>query len=444
MNTSEIITFEPSSQEDWKQKIVSDLKGKSYESLMWKSEVGEIDSVLFDFDESKQIPGEFPFQRGYSKTSNQWKVLVSVSCFNSLKSNELILKSLSQGANALKLINPISSELDIVLKNVMLDIIGIQIVTSLEEIDAVKSAFNSYCLANGYELSNLDVSFCSDTIGDYFKSGKHSDAALSGSFLVDVNAYVQGGARVDRQIALALAHGHEYFVQLVEKGVAPNEAARLIEFNWAVGTTYFLEISKLRAFRALWAFVLSNYGVEKNNCTTKIHAQTSNFYYSNLDVHSNLLRATTSAMAAVIGGCNTLEVKPYDFNLPEDKKSTDAYRLAINIQLILQEEAYLNQVVDAAGGAYFIESITEQLKEKAYQLFQEIEHNGGVVAYFQKGQLSADLNSDLQQRKADFEEGKTVLVGVNKFPNPTEKNVEEKNVSFSHNNTINEVRLAQL
>lgn len=444
MSKSEIITFEPSSKQGWQEKILSDLKGKPIESIKWKSEVGELDSFLFDYNESQQLPSVYPFQRGYVSVSNQWKVLVSINCYNSKISNQVMLKSLSEGANAIRLINPKFSELNLLFEGLMLDIIHVQIWSPLHLLEELKSAFANYCANKSYTFSELDVTFFSDSIGDFFKSGVRELNSLDGNFIVDVNTYAQGGASIDRQIGLALAHGHEYLVKLIESGVLPNEAAKRIEFNWAVGTTYFLEIAKLRAFRTLWSFVLANYGVEKQLCVTKIHSQTSNFYYSNLDVHTNLLRATTSAMAAVIGGSDTLEVLPYDYNLLQDKKATDGQRLAINIQLILQEEGYLNQVIDAAGGSYFIESITEELKKKGYELFQNIEKEGGIVNYFEKGQLLKGINNDLMKKKESFKSGETVLVGVNKFPNSKDVNNEEVISDFCHTTTLKAIRLAQL
>jgi len=444
MSKSEIITFKPSSKLEWQEKILSDLKGKSIESIKWKSEVGELDSFLFDFNESQQLPGVFPFQRGYVSASNQWKLLVSITCDNSKLANQLMLKSLSEGANAVRLINPNVNEFSIVFEEVMLDIIHVQIVAPQSQIPEMISAFISYCSTKSYSFSELDITFFSDPIGDYFKSGLKELSAYEGSFLINVNAYAQGGAAIDRQIGLALAHGHEYLVRLIELGISPNDAVKRIEFNWAVGTTYFLEIAKLRAFRAVWSFILANYGVKNELCITKIHSQTSNFQYSNLDVHTNLLRATTSAMAAVIGGTDSLEVLPYDFNLSKDKKASDSQRLAINIQLILQEEGYLNQVIDAAGGSYFIESITEELKQKGYELFQNIEKEGGIVNYFEKGQLLKELNEDLDKKKESFKSGETVLVGVNKFPNSKEVNSEEVMTDFCHTTTLKAIRLAQL
>ena len=141
------------------------------------------------------------------------------------------------------------------------------------------------------------------------------------------------------------------------------------------------------------------------------------------------------------GGQNLLNA---NHNLLQDKKATDGQRLAINIQLILQEEGYLNQVIDAAGGSYFIESITEELKKKGYELFQNIEKEGGIVNYFEKGQLLKGINNDLMKKKESFKSGETVLVGVNKFPNSKDVNNEEVISDFCHTTTLKAIRLAQL
>jgi methylmalonyl-CoA mutase len=436
--------FKESSQEEWKSKILSDLKGKPIDSLIWQSEIGAIDPVLFDFKENEQIPGFFPFQRGTKFDSNQWGIAVRINEKDVKKANALLLKSLSEGANCLKIMQPNVHQLAELFENVMMDIISIQIITTADEVEEVESALHSYCTSKGYAFEEIDVTVFSDSLFEYFSTNEIKGSTKNGRFLVNANGYAQGGALIQHQIGWALAHGHYYLSELIEKGVNPDDAASKIEFEWAIGTTYFLEIAKIRAFRVLWSFILKNYGVSEDKCKTKIHCLTSNFYMSNLDIHTNLLRTTTSAMAAVISGADTLEVLPYDMNLKEELKKEDAQRLAINIQLVLQEEAYLNQVVDAAGGSYYIESITEKIKHEGYTFFQNIEQQGGITNHFQNGDLLNTMNADLDYRKQLYKDNSTILIGVNKFPNAKEVNKEDVVVDFTHEKTLKTVRLAQL
>ena len=171
-----------------------------------------------------------------------------------------------------------------------------------------------------------------------------------------------------------------------------------------------------------------------------IHAVTSSIYQSNLDVHNNLLRGTTAAMASCIAGVNSLEVLTYDNQLTE--KQSDGSRLSKNISLILQEEAYLNQVKNAANGSYYIEQLTDIIIEKSWEVIKEVEAEGGFMQSFESEKLQTKIANDLNHKISQFKNEELILVGTNRQPNKNEKNTENY-ASPEHGKFIKSYRLAQ-
>lgn len=224
-------------------------------------------------------------------------------------------------------------------------------------------------------------------------------------YIVDASVYHNAGAETASQLAFALAHANEY----LHLGV------KQLTLNFAVGSNYFFEVAKLRAARKLYALLARQYGVDEQAVITCETALNNKTIY---DYNNNILRATTETMAAVIGGCDVMYVHPYDvlFKQPNDFSA----RIARNVQLVLKHESYMDKVQDAAAGSYYIETLTEEIAAKSWQLFQEIEAKGGWIACLQNGELqkTAKQQADAAQKLAD--DGQTAILGVNKYPNKNE------------------------
>ena len=208
-----------------------------------------------------------------------------------------------------------------------------------------------------------------------FVRGTGVDWKIDQTGSIDENAVradllLEAGADSVQQLGIALAEGLEKLVSLVD--TRPVEVAACeIQFVFAVGSAYFPEIAKLRAARMLWAKVVEEFKpTDLGSCRMDLRVRTALANKSDCDPHVNVLRATTEAMSAAIGGCESLTVQP--FGLDE--------HLAVNIQRVLAEEAHLNVVADPAGGSYFIEVLTASLARKAWKLFQRIEAAGGHTA----------------------------------------------------------------
>ncbi len=181
-----------------------------------------------------------------------------------------------------------------------------------------------------------------------------------------------------------------------------------IEFVFAVGPTFFLEIAKLRAARKLFAQLARAFG---STATMRVHVCTPQRNKSIYDRYSNLLRVTTEALSAVLGGCDSLDVVPFGFDP----------HLALNLQRILKEEVHLNAVADPAAGCYYIEALTDSLACQAWRLFQEVEAEGGYAKAQANGSIERAIEQSRTARAKSYSSRKRALVGVNNYPDVTEK-----------------------
>jgi len=222
----------------------------------------------------------------------------------------------------------------------------------------------------------------------------------------------QGGTVV-QELGYGIALGVEKLIEKLEEGLGVDEAAASIHFVFAIGSNYFFEIAKLRAARLLWAHAVRAFQPQKEaSCLMKTHACTALSNKSIYDPFANVLRATTEAMAAVIGGCDSLEVRPFGFNS----------RLAVNIQRLLKEESHLDSVADPAGGSYYVEWLTDALAHKGWELFQQVEAAGGYTKA--KTSIDSALKDSRSAKEKAVSSRRRTLVGVNNYPDLKESSVD--------------------
>jgi methylmalonyl-CoA mutase len=219
------------------------------------------------------------------------------------------------------------------------------------------------------------------------------------------------GAHAVQELAYALAEGVEHLHALTFTMPVDSAAAR-VEFVYAVGSNYFFEIAKLRAARRLWAQVVAAFGAgDPGACTARLHVRTSRLNKSVYDRYTNLLRVTTEAMSAVIGGCDTLAVEPFGFSP----------HLALGVQRVLREEAHLDAVADPGAGSYYIEALTDALARDAWKLFQSVEAAGGYAMALESGIVDRALAETRAARRKAVASRRRTLVGVNNYPDLNEK-----------------------
>ena len=228
------------------------------------------------------------------------------------------------------------------------------------------------------------------------------------SFKVESHVFHEAGADVVQELAYTLASLVTSLDQLTDRGVSPLLAVNRVLFSLSVGTDYLNEIAKLRAWRYLYRKITRAYGLPDELCQAFIQAQSSRLYQSVHSPHTNIIRHTSEAMSAVVGGCDALSTLPY-------AEPTDfSERVARNISLVLKNESYLDKVADPAAGAYYLEIMTVQLVEAAWKLFLEIEEKGGLPKAFEQNVIQQTIEHTWNEKEAEFQSGR-VRVGVNKF-----------------------------
>lgn len=404
-------SFQASSKEQWISILTKELKGESIDSLQKINRVEEIafPSYFHRHDQTKAFsdPGMAPFTRGIFSKNNEWMIASPIRIGNERDTNQTILALLMSGTNHLVLeaqsLAAISFEN--LLKEVGLEHIYTTLIAQSKEqitdfLAYSKNAPVSIVYANSDELIGLET------------------APNVKLFHVDGYSVQQAGGTTWQELAVSLAEGHEWLVKQLDAGVDCDTAAARIHFTFGIGSKFFFEVSKIRAFRTAWSKIVSQYS-PKHTCSlaASITAKTGFVSTSLKDPYTNLLRQTTEAMSAVIAGVQHLQVQPYDWysNKP-DLNFTQ--RMATNISLLLQEESYFHLVVDPAGGSYAIDNLTETIAERAWSSFQWIERNGGIRKEAVIAQLKQEITEKAEMRVAELKDKTEKRIGINVFPNP--------------------------
>ncbi|MFK2824300.1 methylmalonyl-CoA mutase family protein [Bacillus sp. B190/17] len=240
---------------------------------------------------------------------------------------------------------------------------------------------------------------------------------------IDTTPYHEGGANAVQEIAIALAEAVFYIEWLKEKGWSPVEVIEKMCFHFAIGSQFFMEIAKLRAFRKVWYALCSSYGVSGEAVKVLVGAETSIFTFSKLDSHVNLLRTGSGVFSALLGGVEYVQAVPFDqLNGP----SSLGERMARNIPLILQHESYLGEVIDPAGGSYYIETLTTELSQAAWEHFIQMEAAGGIISVLKDGTVQKELAAVMKKRREDLATQKRSMIGTNSYADLHEQVPKEK------------------
>lgn len=236
--------------------------------------------------------------------------------------------------------------------------------------------------------------------------------------------YHDSGAHAVQELAFVLATAVEYVREMLARNLAIDDVAPRIRFSFSVGANYFMEVAKLRAARLLWAKVIEAFGGNADSQKMALHVRTSAYNKTVYDPYVNMLRTTTEAFAGVVGGCDSLHVGCFDeaIGLPDEFSR----RIARNTQIILQQESHLTRVIDPAGGSWYVEKLTHEVARKAWALFQEIEQQGGMGAALAAGFPQAQVAKTAEQRLANLDFRRDVLVGTNQYPNLKESQLETR------------------
>jgi methylmalonyl-CoA mutase len=404
--------FTSTTAAQWKEQLVKDLKVIDYNTLVWKTNSG-IDVQPFYTKENLNTNPAPIFAK------NDWAICENVFVADAKTANTQALNALQNGASGLVFHITQKTDFAVLLKGILLQ--------HIYSLFIVKTEFEKELSTFLSSISTGDSCFveCDTTLDG--KIELHN----SSSICINTNLYQESGSNTINELAFSIAH-------LNESLNISSPSVKTIHLNVSVGGDFFMEIAKLRALRKLTNFLLNQYEIKAN---VHIHAKTTLINKSEVDSYNNMLRSTTEAMSASIGGANSIVVLPFDieFNSQNDFSS----RMARNQQLILKDESYLNIVADMSAGSYYIETLTESLCEKAWEQFKIIESKGGLLACLKSNYIQDIISKDAETLIQQFKEGKLILVGVNKFQNKNEEVKAVKRDNRIHSSGISTINLSE-
>ena len=395
----------------WKEQIVKDLKGVEFNQLVWKTHNGFDVNPFYTAEDLKEIKQPL-------FTNSDWDICEQITVADEKEANQQALKALEGGATGLAFYIHKKIDTSTLIKNISLEHIYSQFFISNDALHVLDDLKNYYGKINPHDnkikcFVNIDPLSLFAFYGEWHENHEKDLATLDQLTHVPVNIslYEEAGASTVNELAIGLAHANEYFNYLEKQKTLKDRKA--IHVIFSVAPDFFTEIAKFRAFRKLIALLQEQYGT---NFPIHIHAQTTMADKSSMDIYNNMLRTTTEGLSAVIGGANSLSILPYNEGF--EKGSEFSSRIAINQQHILKDESYLNKVADISAGSYYIESVTDSIAEKAWEQFKVIESKGGFIACLKNNFIQDVISQGANSLQKEFNEGKLVLVGVNKYENP--------------------------
>ena len=414
MTTNLFDDFDSVSAKQWKQKIQFELKGADYnETLVWTSPEDIQVKPFYTQEDSKNT-------FDVATKATDFSICQNIYVYDLEKSIERATDTLQRGADSIRFsIDNEAIDVTSLLEKTPLNNRTVYFNLSFISIDFVNKIAAFAANSSAKIFLNLDP------IGHLAKEGNWFTTKEKNNFetlqnicakhpslsVLSINAalYQNAGANMVQQIAYALGHATEYFNQL-------SYQKQPMVFEIAVGTNYFFEIAKLRALRFLFSLIAKEYEANPNCHIIATPTKRNKTLY---DYNVNMLRTTTECMSAILGGADAVANLAYDALYHKDNEFGD--RIARNQLLILKNESYFDKVNNPADGSYYIETLTNQLAEKALTLFKDIEANGGFLKQLNEGiikrkiQESADTSQDL------FDNGKEILLGTNKHPNKNDR-----------------------
>ena len=439
--------FPPVPTEKWEEVITADLKGADYErKLVWKTGEGFNVRPYYRAENLEGIKflgsqaGEFPYVRG-THAHNRWRVHQTVSVVCPKEANAEALKILNAGVDSLGFCiasaDFSAADLDMLLKDICIP--AVEITFCGEKMANVAELVLAKVEKEGIAKEDVRIAFCIDPLvkglsskGDFCSpNGEkciariveliHKTKEYKHVRIVTVAGQTFGnsGSTIVEELAFTLSAGHDYLVRLTDAGLDVDAAARKLRFSFSVSSNYFMEIAKFRAARMLWANIVKGYGPAKNcACKMQIHAETSRWNQTVYDPYVNMLRGTTEAMSATIAGVHSLEVMPFDASF--ENPTEFSKRIARIVELLLKNESHFDQVVDPAGGSYYVENLTQSIAAEAWKLFLEIEEKGGYTEAYKAGLIVERIKASAAAKDKNIATRRQTLLGANQYPNFTE------------------------
>jgi len=414
--------FNPILKQEWLEKVTIDLKGEDFNrKLVWKN-LSNIDLQPFYNTEDAL--------HHLNNTGENSQALINyrgIAVKSVESANKLALKAIEEGATGLLFDLKEQVSATQLLKGVNLDEIAVSFILNENEVAFAKEFF-AFAEQNIKNNLNLKGYFDLQLITDYLITANLDTNKFETSeklvklaenypnfkaITISGNSYLNAGANQVQEVAYTLNSLVFLIEQYEHTDIPVATIFNNLHVQLVIGSEYFVEIGKFRAFNSLLHEVAIKYGVSKFNHV--LTAKTSVWSKSVTDAHTNLLRATTEAMSAILGNVDGVLIDPYDkeFNKPSDFSN----RIASNIATILKEESYFGKVANPVDGAYYMEEVSSKIAEKALELFKDIEIQGGFYKAFESKVIQQQIAEIRQQKTKLISQRRLSMVGVNKFPN---------------------------
>ena len=477
--------FTPPTYDEWKQACIELLKGAPFEKKMYtKTYEGITFEPMYFRATTEEIlpkqsyPGMGDFLRGATPNgyvNNAWGI--AQACDETLpeENNELLKHELEKGSSIynVKLDSATRDSLDARQAEKVGDN-GVSL-TTLEDVEKLLAGLKLnevplYIYAgessvpitalviaaikkSGGDVSKLRGVIGADPIGAMVLKGKlgqsldkifDEQAAVAKfavkncpglkTFMVRSDVYSNGGANDVQELSYTLATAVTYLRAMLARGLTIDEAAEQIMFGVSMGANFFMQISKLRALRPIWAQIVKSFGGSEEVQHIHLHARPAKFFMTVYDPYVNLLRGTSQLFSAIAGGVESYESSTFDE--PIRKGDEFSRRIARNMQIILREEFGLVQPIDPAGGSWAVETLTKQLKEKIWAEFQVIEGKGGIVAALKEGYPQTQIAEILAARLKAVMGRRDRIVGTNMYPNMIEERLDPRAEDFDENKKV--------
>ncbi|ANQ48317.1 hypothetical protein MY04_0935 [Flammeovirga sp. MY04] len=432
--------FEPISKETWKEKVITDLKGADFDrKLVWKTENGMQIQPYFNPEDRSEVNTSLENLKNILPSSEKeglnWLSLQQVVGATNEEANKNALFLLERGVEGLifNVGNIKDFDLEVALKGISIEMVSIGFENVSHPRTLVKD-YVGYLHIHGVSLDkargfvNFDPISTWSTTGNLDEEGFQRLARLISYtsempefkvLCINSLPFVNSGANHIQELAFSLNVLVEYISQLQELGVEPTDVLSNVMFQAAVAGDYFHEIAKFRALRLLAIEVAHLYDKNYDPKSINIVGNSSLWSKSLYDPNVNMLRNTTEAMSAVLGGVNAINIEAH--NASYEKPTTQSQRVALNISHIMREEAYLGKVADPAAGSFYLDSLTEMLLDTGLKLFQTIEAEDGYMTNFKHGNIQSLIGKTRDQKEKLISQRRSVYVGTNRYPNQQEE-----------------------
>ena len=422
--------FPPVSTQAWEEAIAKDLKGADYaKKLIWQTEEGLQVKPYYraadiaTLEHLVGMHGGSPSAAG-ARAKVDWIIREEIDTADPEEANRAAQHAVVAGAEEIAFLNARigqSSDLELLLAN--LQEIPVHFENGSESLlrllmeRLARQQFTAPVSTGFDPLANLD--FAAEVI-------RTSPFGLT-PFTIHGEQFEEAGATAVEEAGLTLAAAVEFLAEMQARKVEIDLAVAAISFSFAIGASFFMQIAKFRAFRILWPQVVESFGGSRDNAIARIHARTSRWNKTVYDPHVNILRGTTEAMSAALGGVDSLTVAAFDecYKTPDEASR----RLARNTQLLLKQEALLSRVADPGAGSYCLETMTDFIAREGWKCMQSIEASGGYRQAKADGQVERMLKRSLAAREKAVVCRRRVLTGTNNFANLAEKALDRIDLS---------------